>query len=148
MTTPTSAILGIDLGTTEVKVGLVGLDGRLLAISRAGYALSVGHVEGWAEQDPAAWWSAVVVAVRALHPPEPVDVVVRRHDAPRAEAVAREAKKGYGLLVVGVANTRARNGAGSATYTGSDAVGTWPGKIGDHNPNAGPCAECYAKAYS
>jgi nucleotide-binding universal stress UspA family protein len=43
--------------------------------------------------------------------PEPVDVVVRRHAVPRAEAVAREAKKGYGLLVVGVANTRARNGA-------------------------------------
>jgi nucleotide-binding universal stress UspA family protein len=43
--------------------------------------------------------------------PEPVDVVVRRHDAPREQAIAREAKKGYGLLVVGVANTRARNGA-------------------------------------
>ena len=37
MTTPAAAILGIDLGTTEVKVGLVGLDGRLLAIARAGY---------------------------------------------------------------------------------------------------------------
>ena len=75
MTTPGSAILGLDLGTTEVKAGLVGLDGRLLAIARAGYGLSVGHGEGWAEQDPAAWWSAVVVAIRALHPPEPVDVV-------------------------------------------------------------------------
>ena len=75
MTTPTSAILGLDLGTTEVKAGLVGLDGRLLAIARAGYGLSVGHGDGWAEQDPAAWWSAIVVAVRALHPAEPVDVV-------------------------------------------------------------------------
>jgi xylulokinase len=75
MTTPTTAILGLDLGTTEVKAGLIGLDGRLLAIARAGYGLSVGHRTGWAEQDPAAWWSATVVAVRALHPPEPVDVV-------------------------------------------------------------------------
>jgi xylulokinase len=75
MTTPTTAILGIDLGTTEVKAGLVGLDGRLLAIARAGYGLSMGPAPGWAEQDPGAWWSAVVVAVRALHPPEPVDVV-------------------------------------------------------------------------
>lgn len=75
MTTPATAILGIDLGTTEVKVGLVGLDGRLLAIARAGYALDVSRGPGWAEQDPAAWWSAVVVAVRALRPPEPVDVV-------------------------------------------------------------------------
>lgn len=75
MTPPTTAILGIDLGTTEVKAGLVGLDGHLLAIARAGYGLSVGHGPGWAEQDPGSWWSAVVVAVRALHPPEPVEVV-------------------------------------------------------------------------
>jgi xylulokinase len=75
MTTPTTAILGIDLGTTDVKAGLVGLDGRLLAIARAGYGLDVGGGSGRAEQDPAAWWAATVVAVRALRPPEPVDVV-------------------------------------------------------------------------
>lgn len=75
MTTPTSAILGIDLGATEVKAGLVGLDGRLLAMARAGYALQVGHGPGWAEQDPGAWWSALTVAVGALRPPDPVDVV-------------------------------------------------------------------------
>jgi xylulokinase len=72
---PTPAILGIDLGTTEVKAGLIDLDGRLLAIARAGYGLAVGHGTGWAEQDPGAWWSAVVGAVRALHGPEPVDIV-------------------------------------------------------------------------
>ena len=75
MTTPTTAILGIDLGATEVKAGLVRLDGRLLAVARAGYALQVGHGPGWAEQDPGAWWSALTVAVGALRPPEPVDVV-------------------------------------------------------------------------
>jgi xylulokinase len=63
----TDAILGIDLGTTEVKAGLIGLDGRLLAIARAGYGLEVGHGPGWAEQDPGSWWSAVVGTVRALH---------------------------------------------------------------------------------
>ena len=73
--TATPAILGLDLGTTEVKAGLVDLDGRLLAIARAGYGLEVGHGPGWAEQDPGAWWSAVVGAVRALHPTEPVDIV-------------------------------------------------------------------------
>jgi xylulokinase len=79
----TDAILGIDLGTTEVKAGLVTLDGRLLAIARAGYGLEVGHGPGWAEQDPGAWWSAVVSAVRQLHrtagdgpaPTQPVDIV-------------------------------------------------------------------------
>ena len=75
MTTPTTAILGLDLGTTEVKAGLIGLDGRMLAIARAGYGLAVGHGTGWVEQDSAAWWSAAVVAVRSLRPPEPVDVV-------------------------------------------------------------------------
>ena len=62
-------------GTTEVKAGLVDLDGRLLAIARAGYGLEVGHGPGWAEQDPGAWWSAVVGAVRGLHPTEPVEIV-------------------------------------------------------------------------
>jgi len=77
----TEAILGIDLGTTEVKAGLVGLDGRLLGIARAGYDLEVGHGPGWAEQDPGSWWSAVVGAVRALHRTEtqpgagPLDIV-------------------------------------------------------------------------
>ena len=71
----TPAILGIDLGTTEVKAGLVAMDGRLLAIARAGYGLEVGHGPGWAEQDPGAWWSAVVGAVRALHPSIAVDIV-------------------------------------------------------------------------
>jgi len=41
----------------------------------------------------------------------PVDVTVRRHDAPTEEAVAQEARKGYDLLFVGVENTRAKNGA-------------------------------------
>ena len=72
---PTPAILGLDLGTTEVKAGLVDLGGRLLAIARAGYGLEVGHGPGWAEQDPGAWWSAVVGAVRALHTKQPVDIV-------------------------------------------------------------------------
>lgn len=67
-------LLGIDLGTTEVKAGLVDLDGRLVAMARAGYGLDVGRAPGWAEQDPGAWWSAVVGAVRGLHAERPVDV--------------------------------------------------------------------------
>ncbi len=67
VTDATPAILGIDLGTTEVKAGLVALDGTLLGIARAGYGLEVGHGPGRAEQDPGAWWSSVVAVVRALH---------------------------------------------------------------------------------
>ena len=69
------AILGLDLGTTEVKAGLVSLDGRMLAIARSGYALDVGRQAHRAEQDPGAWWSAVVSAVRALRSHDIADVV-------------------------------------------------------------------------
>ncbi|MFP5342621.1 MAG: xylulokinase [Candidatus Limnocylindria bacterium] len=71
----TPVVLGLDLGTTEVKAGYVTLDGRLVALARAGHDLDVDGGHGRAEQDPGAWWSAVVGAVRGLHPAEPVDVV-------------------------------------------------------------------------
>jgi xylulokinase len=61
-----AAVLAIDLGTTEVKVGLVSFDGRLLALARAGYATDADSATGRAEQDPEAWWAAICVAVREL----------------------------------------------------------------------------------
>jgi xylulokinase len=61
-----TAVLSIDLGTTEVKAGLVGLDGRLLGIARAGYATDADPATGRAEQDPEAWWGAIGLAVREL----------------------------------------------------------------------------------
>ena len=47
MTARTQAILGLDLGTTEVKAGLVTLDGRLLALTRSGYELDASGGHGW-----------------------------------------------------------------------------------------------------
>jgi xylulokinase len=75
MSTREPAVLGLDLGTTEVKAGLVSLDGRLLALARSGYALDVTGGHGFAEQDPGAWWSAVVSAVRALRASDVAEVV-------------------------------------------------------------------------
>ena len=66
MTGRERAILGIDLGTNEVKSGLVTLDGRLLASARAGYPTDLGRLPGWAEQDPGAWWAAVTETTREL----------------------------------------------------------------------------------
>jgi len=60
-------VLGLDLGTTEVKAGLVTADGRLVALARAGYGQDPPGSHGWVEQDPGAWWSAVIGAVRGLH---------------------------------------------------------------------------------
>jgi xylulokinase len=61
----TAAVLGIDLGTSEAKVAAFALDGRLLGLGRADYAMDTGP-GGRAEQDPRDWWSAVSAAVRAL----------------------------------------------------------------------------------
>ena len=61
-----TAVLAIDLGTTEVKVGLVALDGRLLGLVRAGYGTDVDPATGRAEQDPEAWWGAITLGVREL----------------------------------------------------------------------------------
>ena len=69
------AILGIDLGTNEVKAGLVTLDGRLLASARAGYRTDLGRLPGWAEQDPGAWWAAVVETTRELAALDVADVI-------------------------------------------------------------------------
>ncbi len=57
-------MLGIDVGTSEAKAGLVTLDGRLLGLARRRYSIDVDAEHGRAEQDPDAWWAAVVVSVR------------------------------------------------------------------------------------
>ena len=69
------AVLALDLGTNDIKAGLVTLDGRLLGLARAGYPIDLSGGPGWAEQDPGAWWSAVVGAVRALHAPDLGEIV-------------------------------------------------------------------------
>lgn len=58
-------VLGIDLGTSACKVTLLNPDGRSRSASADGYAVSAPH-PGWAEQDPASWWTAVVGAVKTV----------------------------------------------------------------------------------
>jgi xylulokinase len=59
------AVLGLDLGTTEVKAALIGLDGRLIGLGRAACRVDVGP-DGHAEQDPRDWYAAITAAVRAI----------------------------------------------------------------------------------
>lgn len=63
----TPAVLGIDLGTSEAKTALVGLDGTLLGLGRGAVPTDTGP-DGRAEQDPRDWTAAIGVAVRALGP--------------------------------------------------------------------------------
>jgi sugar (pentulose or hexulose) kinase len=58
------AFLGIDLGSTRTKVGLLTADGEPLGFGRAAHAMDVDPTTGRAEQDPDAWWGGLGAAVR------------------------------------------------------------------------------------
>jgi xylulokinase len=60
------AIVAIDLGTTEVKAGLVARDGRMLAATRAAYGIDLDPASGRGEQDPEEWWAAIANVTRGL----------------------------------------------------------------------------------
>ena len=66
MTEAGPTILAVDLGTSELKAGLVGADGRLLAEAREAYATAVDPVSHAAEQDPDEWWRALGAVTRAI----------------------------------------------------------------------------------
>jgi len=55
--------VGIDLGTSSVKVVLLGRQGEHVAGAEASYAVRHPHA-GWAESAPVDWWDATVRAVR------------------------------------------------------------------------------------
>ena len=59
----TEAFLGIDLGTTRTKVGLIDADGTPLGFGRTEHAMTVDTAAGVAEQDPEAWWAGLGGAV-------------------------------------------------------------------------------------
>jgi xylulokinase len=61
------SLLGIDLGTSQVKALLAAEDGRELGRGTAGYDISTPH-PGWAQTDTGQWWQAVRTAVRAAAP--------------------------------------------------------------------------------
>jgi xylulokinase len=63
--TAVAAHLGIDLGTSSVKVVVVGEHGEQLAQADAAYA--VHHpVPGWSESVPLDWWNATATAVHEV----------------------------------------------------------------------------------
>jgi sugar (pentulose or hexulose) kinase len=56
-------VIGVDMGTEGVRVGVFDLEGTPLAFASERYELR--HPQpGWAEQDPDAWWAAFVGATR------------------------------------------------------------------------------------
>src|SRR5262245_36709016 len=76
--------VGVDVGTSAVKVVVLGPDGSLLGQAAAEYSLVTPRV-GWAEGDPDLWWAAVGAAMTDLrsvlsaHPPSAVGVCGQMH---------------------------------------------------------------------
>lgn len=69
--------LGLDLGTSSVKTVLV--DGEQRPLAAASVPLAVSRpAPGHSEQDPDAWWGAVLDAVDALRAQRPAEVAVVR----------------------------------------------------------------------
>ena len=57
--------IGIDLGTSGVKVALLNAQGEVAAVSSAPLQVSRPHAL-WSEQDPESWWLATDRAMQAL----------------------------------------------------------------------------------
>ena len=63
----TACTLGLDLGTSSAKAVVTDTGGRVLAQAAAGYAVT-STTPGYAESEPAEWWSAVTACAReAVH---------------------------------------------------------------------------------
>jgi xylulokinase len=71
---PQPAVLGLDLGTSQVKALLCAADGTALGQGTASYQVSTPH-PGWAEASPEHWWRATCAAVRAAAGPAPAEVI-------------------------------------------------------------------------
>lgn len=56
-------VIGIDVGTSGVKVIAVDAKGSIIASATEGYPL-YAPAPGWTEQDPSDWWTATLKAVR------------------------------------------------------------------------------------
>ena len=66
--------LGIDVGTSGVKVILVSSSGDVAAAATSPLTMQTPR-PGWAEQDPAAWWDATVQSIHAVRRAKP-DVAI------------------------------------------------------------------------
>ena len=70
-------LLGIDLGTTGLKVSLFAEDGSLTGSQAFEYPLLTPQA-GYVEQDPEVWWQGFMGAIQRLRTalPEPFDCIV------------------------------------------------------------------------
>jgi xylulokinase len=87
--------LGIDLGTSAVKLLLLDASHQICGLSEAPLSVQRPH-EGWSEQDPQDWWGAVETAVTQM-----------RHENPtawsRVQAIGLSGQM-HGAVALGVSD--------------------------------------------
>ena len=66
-----ATFLGIDIGTSGVKVLLIDESGRALGEATAPAVEPVRPQPGWSEQNPADWWTATLAAIDKLSKSNP-----------------------------------------------------------------------------
>ena len=57
--------IGVDLGTSAVKLLLMNAEGKIESVVSKEYPLYFPH-PGWSEQKPEDWWSAVLEGLKEL----------------------------------------------------------------------------------
>ena len=62
-----NSYIGIDLGTSSVKILLVGADGKIIKSVSRDYPICYPR-SGWSEQNPQDWWNAVCETIREVCP--------------------------------------------------------------------------------
>jgi len=73
-----ASYLGIDIGTSGVKVLLIDEKGRSLGEATAAATEPVRPHPGWSEQNPADWWTATLAAIDALSKSHPAELALVR----------------------------------------------------------------------
>ena len=56
-------LLGIDLGTSGVKVGIYDPEGNLLGLGRSSNYTFYSPRPGWSQSDQELWWEDITVSI-------------------------------------------------------------------------------------
>ncbi|HUH76301.1 MAG TPA: xylulokinase [Devosia sp.] len=70
--------LGVDIGTSGVKVLLIDARGRALGDAAAASVEPIRPHPGWSEQNPADWWTATLAAIDQLSKSHPAELAAVR----------------------------------------------------------------------
>lgn len=148
MTTP--VLLGIDLGTTRTKVGLISAEGEPLGFARAEHTTDVDPAVGRAEQDPEEWWSGLGAAVReAAAGAVPVGICVTGHGPSLTAVDAQGHAVRPAMTWLDSRSTTERDELEAATGLRGWALGVLPAArwLERHEPGAAARARWYLNSW-